>query len=55
MVEFIYQFKDTNTSLISSVTHYSGSGTTPGNSSDAVRVGAGSTGNVARVYIINIV
>lgn len=31
-----------NTSIISSVTQYSGSGTTPGNSSDSVRNGAGS-------------
>ena len=31
-----------NTSLVTSLTHYSGSGTTPGNSADAVRNGAGS-------------
>jgi hypothetical protein len=44
--------------LLSSITHYSGSGTTAGNSSDTNRDGAGSgatgtnvSGGVGRIYI----
>lgn len=53
-----------NTSLVTGLTHYSGSGTTAGNSADAVRNGAGSgvtagsaggsSGGTGRIYISKI-
>jgi len=50
-----------NTSILTSVVQYSGSGTTPGNSSDSIRSGAGTggsgstgaSGGVGRIYITN--
>lgn len=46
-------YNSSNTSLITSVTHYSGSGTTVGNTSDSDRNGAGaSNGGTGRVYIL---
>lgn len=45
-------YNSANTSLISGVTHYSGNYTTPGNSSDANRGGAGaSNGGTPRIYM----
>lgn len=45
-------YNSSNTSLITSVTQYSGSGSTPGNSSDPVRNGAGANnGGNARIYM----
>ena len=46
-------YNSPNTSLVASVTHFSGSGATAGNSSEPNRNGAGNRDNVARIYITN--